>query len=58
MTQEEIDQDEEDLLEQYPTVQSEIEEARNEYDTEDYLTIEQYIAKRSEKAELNLKSPR
>lgn len=46
----EIAQAEEDLLEQNPTIQAEIQEARNAYQAGDYLTIEQYIAKRSGKA--------
>ncbi|BAZ28418.1 hypothetical protein NIES4074_08510 [Cylindrospermum sp. NIES-4074] len=50
LLEEELEQAEEDLLEQDPTVQAEIQEARNEYYTGDYLTIEEYIAKRAEKA--------
>jgi hypothetical protein len=46
---EEITQAEEDLLEDDPTIQSEIQEARTAYQTGDYQTIEEYIAKRSGK---------
>ena len=40
---EEIAQADEDLLEQDPTVQAEIQEARVAYQTGDYQTIEDYI---------------
>ena len=46
---EEITQAEEDLLEEDPTIQAEIQEARSAYQTGDYQTIEEYIANRSEK---------
>jgi hypothetical protein len=44
---EEIAQAEEDLLEEDPTIQAEIQEARTAYQTGDYQTIEEYIANRS-----------
>lgn len=46
---EEIAQAEEDLLEQDPTVQAEIQSARVAYQTGDYQTIEEYIGNRSGK---------
>jgi len=46
---EEIAQAEEDLLEQDPTVQAEIQEARVAYQAGNYQTIEEYIANRSGK---------
>ncbi len=46
---EEITQAEEDLLEEDPTIQAEIQEARTAYQTGDYQTIEEYIANRSGK---------
>jgi hypothetical protein len=46
---EEIAQAEEDLLEEDPTIQAEIQEARTAYQTGDYQTIEEYIANRSGK---------
>ncbi|MGB5960678.1 MAG: hypothetical protein WBG73_08480 [Coleofasciculaceae cyanobacterium] len=46
---EEIDQAEEDLLEENPTVQAEIQEARIAYQTGDYQTIQDYIASKSGK---------
>ena len=39
----------EDLLEQDPTVQAEIQEAKIAYQTGDYQTIDQYITKQSGK---------
>lgn len=46
---EEIAQADEDLLEQDPTVQAEIQEAKIAYQTGDYQTIDQYITKQSGK---------
>jgi hypothetical protein len=46
---EEIAQAEEDLIEEDPTIQAEIQEARTAYQTGDYQTIEEYIANRSGK---------
>lgn len=46
---EEIAQAEEDLFEQDPTVQAEIQAARVAYQTGDYQNIEEYIANRSGK---------
>ncbi len=46
---EEIAQAEEDLLEEDPRLQAEIQEARTAYQTGDYQTIEEYIANRSGK---------
>lgn len=48
---EEIDQAEEDLFEEDPTVQAEIQEARIAYQTGDYQTIQDYIASKSEKTQ-------
>lgn len=41
---------EEETWEQDPTVRAEIQEARAAYDTGDYLTIDEYIAGKSENA--------
>lgn len=49
LLEQEIAQAEEDLLEEDPTVQTEIQEARVAYQTGDYLTIEEYITQRSGK---------
>ncbi|MBD1809113.1 hypothetical protein H6F98_27195 [Microcoleus sp. FACHB-SPT15] len=49
LLEEEIAQAEEDLLEEDPTIQAEIEEARTAYQTGDYQTIEEYMANRSGK---------
>lgn len=46
---EEIAQAEEDLFEQDPTVQAEIQEARDAYQTGNYQTIEEYITNQSGK---------
>jgi histidine ammonia-lyase len=46
---EEITQVEEYLLEEDPSIQAEIQEARSAYQTGDYQTIEEYIANRSGK---------
>jgi len=46
---EEIAQAEEDLFEQDPTVQAEIQEARDAYQTGNYQTLEEYITYRSGK---------
>lgn len=46
---EEISQVEEDLLEEDPTVQAEIQEARIAYQTGNYQTIDEYITNRSRK---------
>lgn len=48
---EEIAQADEDLLEQDPSVQAEIQEARIAYQTGDYQTIDQYITKQSGKSQ-------
>ncbi len=45
-----IFQAEEDLLEQNPDVQAEVEAARNAYKAGDYQTIQDYVASRSEQA--------
>lgn len=47
---EEIIQAEEDLLEQDPIVQDEIQEARAAFQAGDYQTLEEYIAQRSKTA--------
>jgi hypothetical protein len=47
---EEIAQAEEDLLEEDPTVQAEIHEARTAYQPRDYLILAEYIAQQSGKA--------
>jgi len=47
---EEIAQAEEDACERDPTIQAEIQEARAAYQVGDYVTIEEYVAKRHEKA--------
>jgi hypothetical protein len=43
-------QAEEEVWEQDPTVQAEIREARTDYQAGDYVTIDEYIAQRREKA--------
>lgn len=43
-------QAEEEVWEQDPTVQAEIREARTDYHAGDYVTIDEYIAQRREKA--------
>jgi hypothetical protein len=43
---EEIAQIEEDMLEQNPIIQSEIQEARDAYKTGNYITLDEYISKR------------
>jgi hypothetical protein len=47
---EQIAQAEEEAWEQDPTVQAEIREARAAYQAGDYVTIDEYIARRREKA--------
>jgi hypothetical protein len=47
---EQIAQAEEKVWEQDPTVQAEIREARAAYQAGDYVTIDEYIAQRREKA--------
>ena len=48
---EQLAQVEEDSWEQDPTVQADIREARSAYKAGDYVTIDEYIAQRREKAE-------
>ncbi len=50
LLEEQIAEAEEDLLEQDPTVQAEVEEARRAYRAGEYQTIQEYIANRSEPA--------
>ena len=45
-----IAQADEDLLEQDPKVQAEIQEARAAYKAKDYVTIDEYIARKNKKA--------
>ena len=45
-----IAQAEEEVWEQDPTVQAEIQKARAAYQAGDYMTIDEYIAQRREKA--------
>jgi len=47
---EQIAQAEEEAWEQDPTAQAEIQEARAAYQAGDYMTIDEYIARRREKA--------
>ncbi len=47
---EQIAQAEEEVWEQDPTVQAEIREARAAYQAGDYETIDEYVARRHEKA--------
>ena len=49
LLEEEIAQAEEDLLEEDPTVKTEIQSARIAYQKGDYQTIEEYIANRTGK---------
>ena len=47
---EQLAQAEEEILEQDPEVQAEIKEARAAYQSGDYMTIDEYIASRENKA--------
>lgn len=47
LLEDQIAEAEEDLLEQDPTVQAEVEEARRAYRAGEYRTIQEYIASRS-----------
>jgi hypothetical protein len=46
---EQIAEADDNLLEEDPTIQAEIEEARAAYQAGDYLTLDEYIAQRSRK---------
>ena len=50
LLEEQIAQAEEEAWEQDPTVQAEIREARAAYEAGDHVTIDEYIARRREKA--------
>jgi hypothetical protein len=47
---EQIGQAEEDLWEQNPTIQAEIQEARAAYEAGDYVTIDEYIAQQQQES--------
>jgi hypothetical protein len=49
MLDEQIAEADDNLLEEDPTIQAEIEEARAAYQAGDYLTLDEYIAQRSRK---------
>lgn len=49
LLEEQIAQAEEELWEQDPTIQAEIQEARAAYQSGDYLTIDEYIAQQPKK---------
>lgn len=44
---EQVEQEEEDLLQQDPEVRAEIEQALKDYESSDYVTIQEYIAQQS-----------
>ncbi len=46
LLEEQIAQFEEELLEKNPTVCAQIQEARDAYHTGDYLTVDEYVARR------------
>jgi len=50
LLEEQIAQAEEEMLERDPSVQAEIRAARAEYQSGDYETIDEYIARRKERA--------
>jgi hypothetical protein len=49
---EEIAQVEEDILEQDPIIQAEIQEARDAYKAGNYMTLDEYISKRRKNSKL------
>jgi len=50
LLEEQIAQTEEEIMERDPSVQAEIQAARTEYQSGDYETIDEYIARRKERA--------
>ena len=50
LLEEQIAQAEEEMLERDPSVQAEIQAAREEYQSGDYETIDEYVARRKERS--------
>ena len=50
LLKEQIEQADEEMLERDPSVQAEIQAAREEYQSGDYETIDEYIARQKERS--------